>query len=125
MNYRVQNKMRLSVVEAGETLGRPNIAGLPGRSGAEFRAIPPERVGIHGEYDHNGLAKRVIKAFGEQLEAAVADQLEVRQRGRVVILMGRIACPQLFASLTAIALSVEGAAFVEAYDIEVRHPKAA
>jgi hypothetical protein len=35
-----------------------------------FSTIPPERVGLSGEYDYSGLAKRVAAAFRQQIEAA-------------------------------------------------------
>ncbi|NJN49798.1 MAG: hypothetical protein HC805_08585, partial [Alkalinema sp. RL_2_19] len=50
--------------------------------------IPPERVGLNGEYDHSGLAKRVQLALQQRFGAAIA-HLEIAQRGRVVILTGK------------------------------------
>jgi hypothetical protein len=107
------------------TLERHHTAFLQHPTVNGSRAIPPERVGIHGEYDHSGLAKRVRLAFQAYLDAPIAHQLEVRQRGCVVILIGYIEAPQLLAQLAAVALTVEGAAFVETYSIVIPHPQVA
>ncbi|MEM6867833.1 MAG: phospholipid-binding protein [Cyanobacteria bacterium P01_C01_bin.121] len=79
-----------------------------------FRSSPPERIGILGEYDYNGLAKRVAHYF----DSVVADdisQLKVRQRGCVVILTGKISSRRLLNRLVDLAIKVEGAALVEIY----------
>jgi osmotically-inducible protein OsmY len=122
MNDRVQKTMGLGTIGTLERQSTTLLQYLPA-SGS--RAIPPERVGVHGEYDHNGLAKRVRLAFREYLDVHSANQLEVRQRGCVVILIGHVDAPQLLAHLAAVALTVEGAAFVETYDIVIPHPQVA
>ncbi|MCU0550311.1 MAG: phospholipid-binding protein [Leptolyngbya sp. Prado105] len=82
--------------------------------------IPPERVGLNGEYDHSGLAKRVLQAF--QIECAIDELEEVRviQRGKVVVLLGNVASDHLLERLTSIALRVEGAIGVETTGIRLR-----
>jgi hypothetical protein len=75
--------------------------------------IPPERVGIHGEYDHQGLAKRVSLAIQEQMEASVLSGLRIAQRGRVVILSGQVLNYKVLCRIVGIAQSIEGTAFVE------------
>lgn len=81
-----------------------------------FRASPPERIGIHGEYDYSGLANRVKhcfeKAFGDQVS-----QLSVAQRGCVVTLTGVVASRSLLNRLVSLAIKVEGAALVELYSV--------
>ena len=81
-----------------------------------FGASPPERIGICGEYDYNGLAKRVERcfqtSFGED-----GSQIKVRQRGCVVILTGSISSPSLLNRLVDSAIKVEGAALVEIYRV--------
>ena len=81
--------------------------------------IPPERVGIRGEYDHHGLAKRVYLKFNQILgKPAIAD-LSVLQRGRVVILHGKIASQDLLNQLVQLAMQVDGADDVEIRGIRV------
>ena len=78
-----------------------------------FRSIPPERIGLNGEYDHSGLAKRVFQAYRMQFPAAELQDLRVTQRGRVVVLAGMLSDSELLDQLVAIALEIEGAAAVE------------
>lgn len=84
-----------------------------------LEAVPPERIGLHGEYDHNGLAKRVrrecITAFGND---AIA-RLKIRQRGSVVILYGCAPTRDLLERLVRLAMQVEGATSIELRDVEV------
>lgn len=78
-----------------------------------FATIPPERVGLNGEYDHSGLAKRVALTFQENVAIEEITNLRVTQRGRVVILMGEIANKRLLSRLTSLAMQVDGATGVE------------
>lgn len=81
-----------------------------------FRTSPPERIGLAGEYDYNGLAKRVMHCFRQQVGDEVS-QLKVRQRGCVVILTGVIPSRRLLTRLVTLATKVEGAALVELYRV--------
>jgi hypothetical protein len=85
-----------------------------------FSTIPPERVGVDGEYDHSGLAKRVALAFQNQLPASEINSLRVAQRGRVVLLIGDVSSRQTLVHLVDIALGIEGAADVETHGLRVR-----
>ena len=84
-----------------------------------FRMIPPERVGIRGEYDHYGLAKRVHLKFNQTLGKLAIANLLVLQRGRVVILHGQVASQDLLNQLVQLAMQVEGADHVELRGIVV------
>ena len=88
-----------------------------------FRASPPERIGIEGEYDYNGLAKRVKYSF-EQSYGEQASCLKVAQRGCVVILTGTVASRSLLNRLVSIASKVEGAALVEIYNVQFTEEEA-
>lgn len=82
-----------------------------------FGKSPPERIGVGGEYDYNGLAKRVEFCFQTNVVEDIS-QLKVRQRGCVVILTGAIASPSLLSRLVDLAIKVEGAALVEIYRLQ-------
>jgi len=84
-----------------------------------FKAIPPERVGVNGEYDHSGLANRVMLALQEQFEAIEIAQLRVLQRGRVIILLGQISNWQLLTCLVNVASAAYGASTVETHGLRV------
>lgn len=79
-----------------------------------FSASPPERIGVQGEYDYNGLAKRVSKCFSQFVQEDIS-QLKVRQRGCVVILTGTVPSRTLLNQLVNLATSIEGTALVEIY----------
>lgn len=83
------------------------------------RGIPPERVGLNGEYDHAGLTKRVIAALQQEGESFRMEGLRVSQRGRVVILSGQVESQEVLQQMVARSLQVEGAAFVETNGIRL------
>ncbi|MGG6295510.1 BON domain-containing protein [Leptolyngbya sp. AN02str] len=78
-----------------------------------FQTIPPERIGLDGKYDHNGLAKRVKLAFNQQFRYGEVCNLKVRQRGAVVVLLGEAPSQKVLDQLSAVAMAVEGAAGIE------------
>jgi hypothetical protein len=86
---------------------------------ALFRTIPPERIGLQGEYDHQGLAKRVALAFRQNCSLAEIADLRVLQRGAVVLLVGSITNQRLLIKLVNLALSVSGTADVEINGVSV------
>ncbi|MEL6160600.1 MAG: hypothetical protein AAFQ40_09080 [Cyanobacteria bacterium J06623_5] len=81
-----------------------------------FGASPPERIGVCGEYDYNGLAKRVSACFAQSIGEDIS-RLKVRQRGCVVILTGAVSSRELLNRLVTLAIKVEGAVLVEIYEM--------
>ncbi|MGI0490812.1 hypothetical protein ACN4EG_03285 [Alkalinema pantanalense CENA528] len=118
-NSWVQDSSSLEITYASiehEKSVRRSISTLHLQSDLTLTAIPPERIGIDGQYDHNGLAKRVFLRLQELFGIELVQNLRISQRGRVVILMGTLpdsAVVQSFPSLVEAILSVEGALFVE------------
>lgn len=86
---------------------------------AMFKTIPPERVGLQGEYDHQGLAKRVSLSFRQHFSSAEIGELRVTQRGAVVVLIGKIPSQRLLIKLVNIAMTTAGAADVEVNGVSV------
>ncbi len=78
----------------------------------ECRAIPPERIGINGEYDHDGLSKRVKLLLSEQLTNSV-EALRISQRGRVVVVIGPWVTEEIAQRIVTLSLQVDGATSVE------------
>ena len=76
------------------------------------RGIPPERVGLDGEYDHAGLANRVRLALKLEWASSV-ESLRVSQRGQVVILSGQVESLEILQKMIDRSLQIEGAAFAE------------
>lgn len=87
-----------------------------------MQTIPPERVGVRGEYDHYGLAKRVWLNCCEAVGADAIAQLSVKQRGSVVILHGHVQSQALLEQLIHLAMQVEGATNVEVRGVQVTVP---
>ncbi|MCU0523906.1 MAG: BON domain-containing protein [Elainella sp. Prado103] len=93
-------------------------------SASLFRSIPPERIGLSGEYDHQGLAKRVKLAFQElvlkqELSRSEIERLRVTQRGAVVVIVGFVPDQKLLIKLVNIAMAVSGTADVEVNGMSV------
>jgi osmotically-inducible protein OsmY len=76
--------------------------------------IAPERVGLSGEYDESGLAKRVALAYDR--DAALApyseDTVWVAQTGTAVVLKGKVPSQEVLNQMIDIAMTVNGAAEV-------------
>lgn len=60
------------------------------KQAAASASLSPERVGINGEYDPSGLAKRVALAFDEDPELKDIETLWVGQTGKTIILKGKL-----------------------------------
>jgi hypothetical protein len=56
---------------------------------ATTEPIPAERIGLTGEFDQSGLAKRVALAFDSTPDIADVDSVYVAQLGSVVVQIGR------------------------------------
>lgn len=84
-----------------------------------FNSIPPERVGLNGEYDHNGLVKRVVAAFAQSFQPEDIAHLRILQRGAVVVIVGKISSQRLLIRLVNVAMATHGAADVEINGISV------
>lgn len=80
---------------------------------AWFQATPPERIGLHGEYDYHGLQKRVEAQYSRHFSSLELDQVTVSQRGRVVILQGVVRDRAMLRQLIDLAKQVEGTFRVE------------
>lgn len=86
---------------------------------AALSAIPPERVGLDGEYDYYGLVKRIKTSFHGQVGREAVKQLTIKQRGSAVILSGQVDTLELLDQLVDLALHTEGTTHVEVHDVQV------
>jgi hypothetical protein len=84
-----------------------------------FRSIPPERLGLTGEYDHSGLAKRVRAALQAVYSSEELAAVIVMQRGGVVILQGQVPSPAHLNKMMETALGIQGATHVETHGVSV------
>lgn len=81
--------------------------------------IPPFRVGLNGEYDDSGLAKRVALAFDEDAQLDDINTLWVAQLSSKVVLKGKVPNKASLDRAVSIAKGVEGATEVDASQVEV------
>lgn len=81
--------------------------------------IPLERVGLNGEYDESGLAKRVALAFDEDSRFDDIDSVYIAQLGSSVVLKGEVATQDILAQLVEIAKDVNGASDVVSDEVSV------
>lgn len=70
--------------------------------------IPLERVGLNGEYDQSGLAKRVALAFDETPDFDNIDSLYVAQLGSTVVLKGQVPSQDILDQMVEVARGVSG-----------------
>lgn len=79
---------------------------------AKEKSIPPEKVGLDGNFDESGLAKRVAKALDD---ANISDTvgLWVAQKGSTVVLKYNEDAKSVLARAEQVAKGVEGATAVE------------
>jgi hypothetical protein len=87
----------------------------------ENAPIPPERVGLTGEYDQSGLAKRVCLAFDENAELAPYSEnsLWVAQTSTTVVLKGKVPSQEILDKMVEVAKTVNGATDVQTDQVTV------
>jgi osmotically-inducible protein OsmY len=81
--------------------------------------IPPERVGLNGEYDQSGLAKRVAQAFDNDGQLDDIETLWVAQTSGTVVLKGSVPSQDLLDKCVSIAEGVNGATSVDTSQVTV------
>ncbi len=86
---------------------------------ATTQSIPPERLGLNGEYDQSGLAKRVALAFDENSQLGDIDTLWVAQTGGMVVLKGKVPSENILNKMISVAASVRGAKGVNTDEVTI------
>ncbi|MGF1479850.1 MAG: BON domain-containing protein [Cyanophyceae cyanobacterium] len=92
---------------------KASIAGTAKTKSSGGDDIPPERVGLEGEYDQSGLAKRVALAFDEDPDLEDEDRLWVAQTGGTVVLKGTVSSQSTLDKMVSVARGVKGATAVD------------
>ena len=113
----------LEKLENQETVNAPAyqapVAEAQAQPAASAQTIPPERMGLNGEYDQSGLAKRVAQAFDANPDVADIDTVYVAQHGTTVVLKGTVPSQEIVNRLVTIAKGVKGATGVETNQVAV------
>ena len=92
-------------------------AQAPAASGGA--SIPPERVGLNGEFDNSGLAKRVALAFDQDSAIDDIETLYVAQTGTTVVLKGKVPDQQSLTKMVSVARGVSGATAVDTSQVTI------
>ena len=120
----VKRLFGLEKLENQETVDAPAyqapVAQSPAQpAAASAQKIPPERMGLNGEYDQSGLAKRVAQAFDANPDVADIETVYVAQLGTTVVLKGTVPDQEIVSKLVTIAKGVKGATGVETNQVTV------
>jgi osmotically-inducible protein OsmY len=91
----------------------------PETMAAGGETIAPERVGLNGEYDESGLAKRVALAFDESAELTDENELWVAQTSGTVVLKGKVSSQGALNKMIEVANEVNGATSVDTSQVTV------
>lgn len=81
--------------------------------------IPPERVGLNGEYDQSGLAKRVALAFDQDPEIDDIETVHIAQHESTVVLKGEAPNQEILNKMVSIAKRLDGATNVQIDQVKV------
>lgn len=81
--------------------------------------IPPAKVGLDGEFDESGLAKRVALAFDEDPDLTDEDRLWVAQTSGKVVLKGTVSSQATLDKMVEVANGVNGATDVDTTQVSV------
>ena len=74
----------------------------------KLSVIPPERVGLNGEFSLSGIAQRVEQAYEQDPELGTISTIYVAQEDDAIVLFGTIPNPALLRRMENIAMKVEG-----------------
>ena len=81
--------------------------------------IPDYKIGLTGEFDESGLAKRVTLAFDEDSELDDVETLWVAQLSSKVVLKGKVPSQGILDKMVAVAKGVDGATAVDTSQVEI------
>lgn len=84
-------------------------------------SLPPEYIGIKGEYDLTGLAKRVALALDADPEVSWIKTLCIIQHGARISFLGKVASAESLNKVIALANQVEGTREVDVSQVVIEN----
>ncbi|MFK8186057.1 MAG: phospholipid-binding protein [Phormidesmis sp.] len=93
--------------------------GIAKAAGSKADDIPDCKVGLDGEFDESGLAKRVTLAFDEDSQLDDIDTLWVAQTSATVVLKGKVPSQAILDKMVSVAKGVDGTDAVDTKQVEV------
>lgn len=104
-------------------LAEPHDPQAPSADDSTYRRDPntiaPEKLGIEGEYDENGMAKRVALALDEDPNINDLETVYLAQKEGVVLFKGKVPDQETLDELVNVARRVEGVAEVETDQVAI------
>lgn len=94
-------------------------AELREKAGLREPPVPPEYMGLDGEYDPDGLAKRVALAFDRDPAIAEIETLNIVQEGSTIHLQGVIPNQETLDHMVEVARQVDGSKAIETNQVQV------
>lgn len=104
----LQRLFGVNKADIGKRTQTPRTGGGGGGMGATAERIAPEHMGLNGEFDQNGLAKRVALALDDDGKIQDIKTLTIAQMGDKVVLKGRVIDRDTLMKIVTIARAVRG-----------------
>lgn len=106
---------------SSETIEAQMSPGLTGEYDVELREkaavhlppAPPEYMGLEGEYDSQGLVKRVALALDQVPDLADVETIQIHQDGGTVLLVGSVPDQATLQRIIQVAQHVDGTKAVD------------
>jgi hypothetical protein len=80
---------------------------------------PPEYMGLEGEYDQLGLAKRVAEAFEQAPHIDEIETLHICQDGSTIVFKGSVPSQHILNYLEDVAAKVDGTKVVDTTQVTI------
>jgi len=81
--------------------------------------MPPDCLGLEGEYDPFGLARRVAKALDERPQTAQVSTLTLEQRGNAIVFEGLAPNQKVLDAIVDITRRIDGTHAIDIDQVEV------
>ncbi|MBD1927201.1 BON domain-containing protein [Trichocoleus sp. FACHB-90] len=114
-NSQVESKHDAEAIEEEMS---PGLTGeydleLREKAGVHSPPPPPENMGLEGEYDPNGLVKRVAAAFDKDPNIKNIETLDIAQDGGTILLKGSVPNRSILSHIEQVAAKVDGTKAVD------------
>lgn len=93
--------------------------GIAKATSGSTKDVPDYKVGLDGDFDESGLAKRVTLAFDEDDQLDDIDTLWVAQTSGTVVLKGKVPSQSILDKMVTVAKGVDGTDAVDTKQVEV------
>ena len=104
---------------ASSKIKRGTAKAAPTSTSTSTEDVPDYKVGVDGDFDESGLAKRVALAFDEDSQLDDIDTLWVAQLSGTVVLKGKVPSQDILDKMVKVAKGVDGTDAVDTKQVEV------